>query len=117
MSRQQIFTNIIHLRDFINTITDDPTRENAPNYIKIQTDINIFKENRFYSSNIIAEPIRTRIYTYLTREERDLYISNIFFYIDGRFFAALSADDTLEINIQALSLIRCLRLYRLPGSS
>jgi hypothetical protein len=117
MSRQQIFTNIIHLRDFIDAITDDPTRENAPNYIEIQTDINIFEEDRFCSPNIIAEPIRTRIYAYLTREERDLYVPNTFFYADGRFFATLSADDTLEINIQALSLMRCLRPHRLPGSS
>jgi hypothetical protein len=116
MSRQQTFTTIIHLRDFIDAITDDPTRENAPNYIEIQTDINIFEEDRFCSPNIIAEPIRTRIHAYLTREERDLYAPNTFFYADGRFSTALSTDDTLEINIQALSLMRYVRPQGLPGS-
>ena len=117
MSRQPTFTNIIHLRDFINAIADDPTRENAPNYVEIHTDINIFEEDHFYSPNVIAEPIRTRIHAYLTREERDLYIPNTFFYADGRFSTTLSTDDTLEINIQALSLMRYVRLYSLPGSS
>ncbi|KAF2184189.1 hypothetical protein K469DRAFT_689516 [Zopfia rhizophila CBS 207.26] len=106
MSRQPTFTNIIHLRDFIDAITDDPTRENAPNYVEIQTDINIFEEDHFCSPNIIAEPIRTRIHVYLTQEERDLYVSNTFFYAEGRFSTALSTDDTLEINIQTLSLMR-----------
>jgi hypothetical protein len=117
MSRQPTFTNTIHLRDFIDAIIDDPTRENAPNYIEIQTDINIFDEDRFYSPNVIAEPIRTRIHAYLTRQERDLYVPNTFFYADGRFSAALSTDDTLEINIQALSLTRYVRPQSLPGSS
>ncbi|KAF2175490.1 hypothetical protein K469DRAFT_535676, partial [Zopfia rhizophila CBS 207.26] len=111
MSRQPTFTNIIHLRDFIDVITDDPTRENTPNYVEIQTDINIFEEDYFCSPNIIAEPIRTRIHTYLTREERDLYVSNAFFYAEGRFSTALSTDDTLEINIQTLSLMRYYRRH------
>jgi hypothetical protein len=108
---------MIHLRDFIDAITDDPTRENAPNYVEIQIDINVFEEDRFCSPNIIAEPIRTRIHAYLSREERDLYVSNTFFYADGRFSTALSTDDTLEINIQALSLMRYVRLHSLPGCS
>lgn len=65
---------MIHLRDFIDAITDDPTRENAPNYVEILSDINIFEEDGFCSLSIIAEPIRTRIHAYLTREERDFYV-------------------------------------------
>ena len=106
MSRQQTFSSLIHIRDFADSITPDPTRDNAPNYAEIQADINIFEEDGFYSPNIIAEPIRTRIHAYLTREERDLYVPNTFFYANGRFYTALSADDTLEVNIQALSLMR-----------
>src|SRR5690348_11852037 len=106
MSRQPTFTSMIHLRDFIDAIIDDPTRENAPNYVEIQTDINIFEESGFYSPNIVTEPIRTRIHTYLTREERDFYVPNTFFYADGRFSTALSTDGTLEISIQTLSLMR-----------
>jgi hypothetical protein len=117
MSRQPTFTNMIHLRDFADAITDDPTRENAPNYVEIQTDINIFEEDGFYGPNIIAEPIRTRIHAYMAREERDLYVPNTFFYTDGRFSTTLSTDDTLEINIQAMSLMRFVRQHSLPISS
>jgi hypothetical protein len=86
--------------------------------------INIFEEDGFCSPNIIVEPIRTRIHAYLTREERGLYVPNTFLYADGRFSTALSTDDTLEINIQALSLMRYVRpqtylaladLFRYPG--
>ena len=48
MSRQPTFTNTIHIRDFVNDIVPDPGRENAPNYVEIQTDINIFEENGFF---------------------------------------------------------------------
>jgi len=93
------------LHNFIDTITDDSTQD-APNYTEIHADINIFEENGFYNPNIIAEPIRTRIHAYITREERDLYVPNTFFYADGRFSTVLSTDGALEINIQALSLIK-----------
>ncbi|PVH91912.1 hypothetical protein DM02DRAFT_606043, partial [Periconia macrospinosa] len=94
---------MIHLRDFVDAITDDPTRQSAPNYTEIQTDINIFDEDLFYSPNITVEPIRTRIRVYLTREERGLYLPNTFFYCDGRFSTTLSTDNVLEIGIQALT--------------
>jgi len=79
MSPQTIFSSTIHLRDFVDTIAEDPSREDAPNYVEIQTDINIFEEDGFYSSNIDIDPIHTRIRAYLTREERDLYAPNTFF--------------------------------------
>jgi hypothetical protein len=99
MSRQQTLFSLIHIRDFADVIIDDPTRENAPNYAEIQADINIFEEDGFYSPSIIAEPIRIRIHAYLVQEERNLYVPSTFFYADGRFYTALSRDDTLEVNI------------------
>ena len=110
-------STLIHVRDFVDTITEDPTRENGSNYVEIQTEINIFEEGGFYSPNITTEPIRTRIHTYLTQDERLLYVPIAFFYADGRFSTALSTDDTLEINIQALSLMRYIRPHSLPGFS
>lgn len=106
MSRQSTFSNIIHLRDFVDAITADPTRENAPNYVEIQMDLNIFDEDGFYSLNITAESIPTRIHAYLTKEERELYCPDTFIYAIGRFSAAPSAGGTLQIDIQALSLVR-----------
>ncbi|KAM6514230.1 hypothetical protein FALCPG4_015468 [Fusarium falciforme] len=88
MSQPTTFSNTIYLRDFVDAITDDPTRENAPNYVEIQTDINIFEEDGFCGSHVDIDPIHTRIHAYLTREERELYTPNTFFYADGRFSAA-----------------------------
>lgn len=104
-SRQLSLTNTIHLRDFVDCVVDDPTRT-APKYIEIQTDINIFEEDHFYSSNVIVEPIQTRIRAYVTQADRDLYIPNAFFYADGRFTTAVTSDDTLEIIVHTLSLMR-----------
>ena len=106
MSRQSTFVSTIHLRDFVNHVTDDPSRENAPNYVEIQAEVNVFEEDGFHSSSVDIEPIPTRIHTYLTREERELYTPNSFFYADGRFSAAPSTDGALEISVQALSLMR-----------
>ena len=116
MSRQQTFTNIIHLRDFVDAITDDPTRENAPNYVEIQTDLNIFEEDGFQHPNIATDPIRIRIHTYLTQEQRELYLPAAFIYADGRFSTALSTDGTLEISMQTLSL-RMHAAPKVPASS
>ncbi|KAL8377053.1 hypothetical protein RB595_007947 [Gaeumannomyces hyphopodioides] len=93
MSRQSTFSNTIHLRDFVDNITDDPSRENTPNYVEIQAEINVSEEDGFYSSRIDVEPIRTRIHAYLTQEERSLYIPNTFFYADGRFSAPLHPGE------------------------
>jgi len=98
---------MIHLRDFIDTIADNPARD-SPNFVEIQSDINIFEEDSFHGPNIIVEPIRTRIHAYLTREQRDAYVPNAFFYADGRFSSAPSGG-TLEISIQTLSLMRYVR--------
>lgn len=95
MSRQATFSNTIHLCDFVDTITDDPSWENAPNYVEIQTDINIFEEDGFYGSRIDVDPIHTRIRAYFTREERELYNPHTFFYAHGRFSAAQSQSGVL----------------------
>ncbi|KAG6989510.1 hypothetical protein FOFC_15818 [Fusarium oxysporum] len=98
MSLQSTFSSTIHLRDFVDTVTEDPSRENAPNYVEIQTDVNIFEESSFYSPNVNVEPIHTRIHAYLTREERDLYVVNTFFYADGRFSTALHPGDVSDFD-------------------
>ena len=74
--------------------------------MEIQTDVNIFEEDQFHSHNIIVESITTRIYAYLTPEEREKYVPDAFFYADGRFSTAVMSDNTLEIKVQALNLMR-----------
>ncbi|KAF1814388.1 hypothetical protein P152DRAFT_465257 [Eremomyces bilateralis CBS 781.70] len=92
MSRLPSLSNIIHIRDFINTVTNNPTRQGSSNY-----------EDGFYYSDVVVKPIRARIRAYLTQEQRELFIPDAFFYADGRFSTTLSADNTLEINVQALN--------------
>lgn len=116
MSRQPTLSNIIHIRDFVDTIKDDLTGETTTNYAEIQTDVNVFEEENFSSPNIIIDPIRTRIRAYLTQEQRDTYPPNTFFYADGRFYTTLSTDGTPEISIQTLSLMRHIPLISNPTS-
>ncbi|KAF1807902.1 hypothetical protein P152DRAFT_517962 [Eremomyces bilateralis CBS 781.70] len=106
MSRLPSLSNIIHIRDFIDAVTDDPTREVSPNHVEIYTDVNIFCEDNFYTPDIIVEPIRARIRAYLTRDQREQFVPNAFLYADGRFFTTQSPDNTLELSVQALSLMR-----------
>ncbi|KAH7114188.1 hypothetical protein B0J13DRAFT_460348, partial [Dactylonectria estremocensis] len=113
-SQQATFSNTIHLRDFVDSVTDNPGQENAPNYIEIQTEVNVFNKDGFYNSHIDINPICTRIHAYLTQEERELYTPNTFFYADGRFSAAQSAVGTLEISVQALSLSRYVTTHTRP---
>ena len=64
---------------------------------------NIFEEDGFQHPNITTDPIRIRIHTYLTQEQRELYLPGAFIYADGRFSTALWTDGTLEISKQSLS--------------
>lgn len=114
MSQQQPLSNIIHIRDFVDVVRDDPTREG---YVEIQTEVNVFHEDGFYTPDVIVEPIQARIRAYLTQDQREQYVPNAFFYASGRFFTTLSADKTLELSIQALSLMRCVWLQSHCGSS
>jgi hypothetical protein len=52
MSRQATFSRTIHLRGFVDSIADDPSRENAPIYVGIQVDVNIFAEDGFHGPGI-----------------------------------------------------------------
>jgi hypothetical protein len=104
-SQSLTLTNTIHLRDFVDEVTDDPTRTDI-NHIEIRTHINIFEEGRFCSSGIIVEPIHARIRVYATQVERDLYVPNAIFYADGRFSTTVTSDNELQITIHALSLMR-----------
>jgi len=113
-SRPPTLIGTIHLRDFVDSVVGDPTRADT-SYIEIQIDINIFEEDRFYSSNVIVEPIHTRIRAYVTQAERDLYVPNAFFYADGRFTTAVTSVNILEITVHALSLMRCV-ILNLPRS-
>ena len=102
-SRPLTLTNTIHIRDFVDFIINNPTDDN---HIQIQADVNIFEENDFHSTDVIVEPIRTRIRAYVTDTERELYVPDAFFYVEGRFAAAVTSDDKLEITVHALSLMR-----------
>jgi hypothetical protein len=104
-SRPLTLTNTIHLRDFVDHVIDDPTQSD-PNYIEIRTDVNIFEENQFNSTNVNVEPIPTRIRAYLPPAERELYVPNTFFYAEGRFLTTVTSEKTLAITVHAFSLMR-----------
>jgi len=95
-------TNTIHVRDFV----DEVVQHADGNNVEIRTDIHIFREDGFHSPKVIVEPIRTRIRTYLTPQDRELYVPNTFYFADGRFTTAMTSDNTLEIVVQAFSLKR-----------
>jgi hypothetical protein len=101
------WANTIHIRDFVDCVHTDRTRPGIANCVEIHTDVNVFQEDEFYDSGITVEPIHTCIRAYLTASERDLYVTNAFFYADGLFSAAVTTENKLEITVKALSLQRC----------
>jgi hypothetical protein len=106
--------NTIHIRDFVDDVLADRTQPNKRNYFEIHTDVNIFQEDGFYDPGITVEPIHTCIRTYLTASERGLYVTNAFFYAEGRFKAAVTTENKLEITVHALGLQRC-DILKLPN--
>jgi hypothetical protein len=100
------YTNAIHIRDFVDAVTDDPNKADNHNYIEIQSDINVFNEDQFYTRRVTVEPIRARVRAYIPQVERDVYIPNAFFYANGRFSTTTTSDNTLGITVYALSLKR-----------
>jgi hypothetical protein len=55
---------------------------------------------------VIAEPISTRIHAYLPSPQRELFITNAFFYAIGCFATASTSDSHLQLTIEILSLER-----------
>ena len=106
--------NTIHIRGFVGCVLADRTRPETENAVEIHTDVNIFQEDKFYDSGITVEPIHTCIRAYLTEFERDLYVTNAFFYAQGRFGTAVTTENKLEITVQALGLQRC-DILKLPN--
>jgi hypothetical protein len=106
--------NTIHIRDFVDCVLADRTRPETANFVEIHTDVNIFQEDEFYDSGITVEPIHTCIRAYLTASERDLYVTNAFFYAEGRFSTAVTTENKLEITVQAFGLQRC-DILKLPN--
>jgi hypothetical protein len=104
MSSQSL-TNTIHLRDFVDEVTGDPTRADV-NYIEIRTDVNICEEDQFYTPDVAVEPIRARIRAYTPQVERELLVPNTFIYVDGRFSTTVTPSNELQMTIHALSLKR-----------
>lgn len=106
------FTNTIHIRDFVVDLGPDRTRPGAPNSVEIQVEVNVFPEDNFYDSTVTVEPIDTCIRAYLTPLNRELYISNAFFYAAGTFSTVMMPDNKLKIMVRALSIERCELLYQ-----
>jgi len=96
--------NTIHIRDFVDYVLADRTRPQTGNYVEIHTDVTVFQEDEFYDSGITVEPIHTCIHAYLTESERDLYTTDAFFYAQGRFSAAVTTENKLEVTVKALGL-------------
>ena len=103
-SRPFTLTNTIHLRDFVDNIIGDPAKPNNSNYIEIHTEVNVFEEDGFHSSDVDVRPIFTRIRAYVTQDKRELYVPNSFVYVDGRFSTSTTSDNILDITIHALSV-------------
>src|SRR6478735_2972131 len=99
-------TNSIHIRDFVDEVLPDSTRPNAPNYVEIHTNVNLFQEDGFYDASIAVEPIQTCIRAYRRQSDRDLYVPNAFFYVDGRITVEMNHDGDPTLTVQSLSLQR-----------
>lgn len=102
-------TNTIHIRDFIDSIGPDPSRSNAApgnGFVEIRSFVNVFPEDQFSCSVITVEPLVTRIRAFLSAADRRLFTEDAFFYLDGRFSTSPLPNDSLEIIVHSLSLMR-----------
>ena len=104
-SREPTLSNTIHLRDFVDAVTNDPTRADTTSFVEIRSHVNVF-EDRFYSPNIVVEPVQTRLRAYIAQADRDLYVPEAFIYVDGHFSTAITAENTLELTVHAMSMMR-----------
>ena len=104
------FPSVIHVRDFMDSIMPDHTQPESPNYVEILADVNIIEEEHFQTLSVIAESISTCIHAYLPPPQRDLFITNAFFYAIGRFATSSTSDGHLQLTIEILSLERYLIL-------
>ena len=95
-NRQLPQVNTIHLRDFVDDVQNDSSRT-SPNHMEIHSDINVFSEAGFSSTNGTTEPIHTCIRAYLTQEEA-LLSDGAGAYNEGRQKWTVEADGTMGLN-------------------
>ena len=105
MSSNLKFTNVIHIRDFVDYVVPDRNHPEDDSYVEVHSELNICQEDDFYDSRVALESIHCCIRTYFKGPERELFKTNSFFYADGRFTAAF-IEDTLQITVQALEIQR-----------
>ena len=105
-SRFSNLTNTIHIRDFVDSISPDPTKPGSPSYVEISSHINLFGEDDFSCSDVIVSPLRARLRAYVPAADHDMFTQDAFYYADGRFSTVVSPEGSLEILVHIFCLTR-----------
>lgn len=109
------FPSAINVRDFVDDVGPDPVRPTAARSLQLYTELNIPYDENLLSDDVKCERIPTYVRCYLSQDEKDFYVPDVFFYAWGNFITYIK-EDKLEILINAYELNRCV-LACLPYST
>ena len=104
-SQQFTAANTISIRNLIDEVEPDPTRNNTPGYTQFLSNLTIVVEEYFFSPSITIQSIPAYIRTYIPKNDNDLYTSSTFIFADGRFYPSIT-DNILTLIVHTLTLTR-----------
>jgi hypothetical protein len=104
MSSTNNFTNI-HVRDFVNEVSRDPTRPGYDSALQLHTDINIPPvHGEELSDDFDIVPIPALIRFFAPTGQMDLYQPSVFVYATGPFNMNGTQDAVPQMVINAFSV-------------
>ncbi|KAJ5198760.1 uncharacterized protein N7498_001710 [Penicillium cinerascens] len=100
MPSQGSFPAILHIRDFIDHVEQDPTRPGKSLCMQLRVSLNI-PDKDIQSDDVEQDDIPTLIRLFNEGNRPDLYQSNAFIYAWGSFLATSSDSDGFHILLHA----------------
>jgi hypothetical protein len=105
MPSQTSFPAILHIRDFIDHVEQDPTRPGKGLSMQLRVSLNI-PDKDIQSDDVEQDAIPTLIRFFNEGNRPDLYQPNTFIYAWGSFLANASNSEDFHILLHANSVDR-----------
>jgi hypothetical protein len=115
MPLNRSFPAVLHIRDFIEQVEQDPTRPGKGLALQLRTSLNI-PEKDAQSDDIEQQDIPTLIRFFSDPGQADIYRENTFIYAWGSFLTATTQDQGFHILLHAHTVDRYVPLSSLHNT-
>lgn len=115
MPSNKSFPTVLHIRDFIEQVEQDPTRPGKGLALQLRISLNI-PEKDTQSDDVEQQDIPTMIRFFSDHGRSDIYNENCFVYAWGSFLTATTQDQGFHILLHAHTVDRYVTLSSLQNT-